>query len=79
MFLIVQPTKLFEVLQKKLQMKIMYYNSIYTITMYCNPGGYLGQVLLDMCRWPLRTPTPLQSILWPTIDPILVTFGQMSL
>ena len=28
-----------------------------------------------MCRWPLRAPTPLQSILWPIIDPILVTFG----
>ena len=22
-------------------------------------GGYFGQVLLDMCRWPLRTPTLL--------------------
>ena len=22
-------------------------------------GGYLGHVLLDMCSWPLRTPTPL--------------------
>ena len=22
-------------------------------------GGYLGHVLLGMCRWPLRTPTPL--------------------
>ena len=22
-------------------------------------GGYLGQVLLGMCRWHLRTPTPL--------------------
>ena len=22
-------------------------------------GGYLGQFLLGMCRWPLRTPTPL--------------------
>ena len=22
-------------------------------------GGYLGQVLLGMCRWPLRTSTPL--------------------
>ena len=42
-------------------------------------GGYLGQVLLGMCRCPLRTPTPLQSILWPAIDPILVTFGQMPL
>ena len=21
------------------------------------PEGYLGQVLLGMCRWPLRTPT----------------------
>ena len=40
------------------------------------PGATLS-VLLGMCRWPLRTPTP--SILQPTIDPILVTFGQMSL
>ena len=23
------------------------------------PGGYLGKCLLGMCRWPLRTPTPL--------------------
>ena len=30
-----------------------------------------------MCRWPLRAPTPLQSILWPIIDPILITFGQI--
>ena len=30
-----------------------------------------------MCRWPLRAPTPLWSILWPIIDPILVTFGQI--
>ena len=30
-----------------------------------------------MCRWPLRAPTPLQSIMWPIIDPILVTFGQI--
>ena len=22
-------------------------------------GGYLGKFLLDMCRWPLRAPTPL--------------------
>ena len=38
----------------------------------------MGQFLLGMCHWPLRTPTPLQSILWPIIDPILVTFEQMS-
>ena len=38
-------------------------------------GGYLGQFLLGMCRWPLRAPT--QSILWPIIDPILVTFEEM--
>ena len=30
-----------------------------------------------MCRWPLRVPTPLQSILWPILDPIFVTFGQI--
>ena len=28
--------------------------------------GYLGQFLLGMCRWPLRAPSPLQSILWRT-------------
>ena len=39
-------------------------------------GAYLGQFLPGMCRWPLRTPTPLLSILWPIIDPILVTFEQ---
>ena len=30
-----------------------------------------------MCRWPLRAPTPLLSILWPIIEPIKVTFGQI--
>ena len=30
-----------------------------------------------MCRWPLRAFTPLQSILWPIIDPHLVTFEQI--
>ena len=30
-----------------------------------------------MCRWLRGAPTPLQSILWPIIDPILVTFGQV--
>ena len=30
-----------------------------------------------MCRWPLRAPTPLRSIPWRIIDPILVTFGQI--
>ena len=30
-----------------------------------------------MCRWPLRAPTPLYSIMWPIIDPILVTFGKI--
>ena len=29
-----------------------------------------------MCRWVLKAPTPLKSILWPVIDPILVTFAQ---
>ena len=33
--------------------------------------------LLGMCRWSLRTSTRLESILWPNIDPILVTFGKM--
>ena len=34
-------------------------------------------ILLGMCRWPLRAPTPLKSILLQTIDPILVSFEQM--
>ena len=45
-----------------------------------SPGrgeGLLGSILLGMCRWPLRAPTLLYSILWSIIDPILVTFGQM--
>ena len=37
-------------------------------------GGYLGQFLLDMCRWPLRAPTPLWSILWP-VNPIQIGGG----
>ena len=40
-------------------------------------GGYLGQFLLAMCCWPLGAPTPLQSILWPIIDPILFPFRQI--
>ena len=30
-------------------------------------GGerYLGQYLLGVCRWPLRTPNPLKSITYP--------------
>ena len=38
-------------------------------------GGYLGQFLLVMCRWAVLM--PLLSILWPIIDPILVTVGQI--
>ena len=40
-------------------------------------GGYLGWFLLGMCRLPLSAPHPLQSILWPIIDPKVVTFGQI--
>ena len=29
------------------------------------PGGYLGQLSLGTCPWPLRDPSSLQSILWP--------------
>ena len=38
-------------------------------------GEFTGGVVT--CCWPLKAPTPLQSILWPIIDPILVTFGQI--
>ena len=39
--------------------------------------GVLESILLGMCRWPLRSPPQLWSILWPIIDPILVTVGQI--
>ena len=40
-------------------------------------GGELG-LICWVCATPIRTPpTPLQCILWPVIDPISVTFGQM--
>ena len=39
--------------------------------------SYQLSITKSDCRWPLRTPTPLKSILWPNIDPILVTFGRM--
>ena len=35
----------------------------------------MGKFSLGMGHWPLRTPAPLQSILWPIIDHILVTFN----
>ena len=40
-------------------------------------GWYLGQVLLDMHHWQLRTPIIVNfwSILWPNIVAILITFG----
>ena len=28
-------------------------------------GRESAEFLLVMCRWPLRAPTPFQSILWP--------------
>ena len=40
-------------------------------------GGGLESILLGVCRWPLRSPPQLWSILWPIIDPILVTVGQI--
>ena len=41
-------------------------------------GGVLGLIFAGyMCRWPLRACTPLQSFLWPIIDPDLVTFGHI--
>ena len=43
---------------------------------YWQPGGLLVLIFAGYV-WPLRAPTPLQSILWPIIDPILVTFGQI--
>ena len=41
------------------------------------PGSYLGQFLLGMCRWPLRAPTSLKSILRPVIDSTFVAFGKI--
>ena len=39
-------------------------------------GEYLGQFLLGKCRWPHRTPVPLQSILWQIIDSIQSLLGK---
>ena len=39
---------------------------------YSDPGGYVDQILLGMCCWPLRTPTLLRSIPWLIIDPMTV-------
>ena len=53
---------------------------LYSTSIQSKPRGggrYLAIILLGMCRWPLRAPTPLYFILWPIIDPILVTFGQI--
>ena len=40
-------------------------------------GGYLGAFGLGMCHWPLRAPTHYSLFLWPIVDPISVTFGQI--
>ena len=40
-------------------------------------GGVLGLVFAEYVPLPLRAPTPLSSYLWPIIDPILVTFGEV--
>ena len=46
--------------------KLIYVKNEVTMTDYDSPGGGgggggndLGQVLLGMCYWPLRTPIPL--------------------
>ena len=38
-------------------------------------GGSTCVICLGVCSMPLRTTTPLYSILWPIIYPILVHFG----
>ena len=40
-------------------------------------GKFLSIFTIPATGLYLRTPISLQSILWPIIDPILVTFGQM--
>ena len=44
---------------------------LFIYTLYC------VRILRNVWGAPLRAPTPLQSILCPIIDPILVTFGQI--
>ena len=34
-------------------------NDSAAVPTHFSPGGYFGQFFLGMCRWPLRTPTPL--------------------
>ena len=47
----------------------------------CTPGGGGGTWVkfCEVCAADLSEPLPHYSLLWPNIDPILVTFGQMSL
>ena len=35
-------------------------------------GGYLGQFSPSMCRWPLKIPVPLETILWLIIETIII-------
>ena len=63
--------------KKKYKHKAFFFDQPFAGVEYPEGGSYLGQFLLSMRRWPLRTPTPLQCIWWPVIDPILVIFGQM--
>ena len=46
-------------------------------TIYPGGGGVLGLVFAEYVPLPVRAPTPLSSYLWPIIDPILVTFGEV--
>ena len=47
------------------------------LTAITPPKGWGRGFLLGMCRWHLRAPTPIMTILWPIVDPIFVTFGQI--
>ena len=35
-------------------------------------GGYLGQFSPSMCRWPLKIPVLLETILWLIIETIII-------
>ena len=43
------------------------------------PEGVLASSFAGYVPLASQNPYPIKSILWPAIDPILVTFGQMSL
>ena len=65
--------------KKVMEVSLVFINSVPVLSagMKQPVGGVLGSIFAGYVSLAPRTPTLLKSILWPIIDPILVTFGQM--